>query len=100
MLEPLAREPSLVSFSISIKNHIILNGFHVCLYPGLVSGLLSSSYDIYCTVYSIQCNGCTACSLYVWLSGWAKPKQKLSLNGYKTQNSKLNIENKILKTQI
>ena len=56
ILEPPATEPSLVSFSISNQNHITVHGFHICLHPWLVSGLLSSSYGTQCTVYSIQCD--------------------------------------------
>merc|ERR1712081_75721 len=40
----IAREPSLVSFSISTQNHITVHGFPVGLHPWLVSGLQSPSY--------------------------------------------------------
>ena len=49
---------------------------------------------------SMQCNVCTAYSSFVRISGLAKPEQKLSLNAFQTQNSKLNIENKKFKAQI
>ena len=65
ILEQPAREPSLVSFSISNQNHITVHGFHLGLHSWLVSGLLSPSYGTQCTVYSIQCNVCTVYSLFV-----------------------------------
>ena len=79
--KPPAREPSLVSFSISNQNHITVHGFHVGLHPWLVSGLLSPSYGTQCTVYSIQCH---VCIVYSVLSRLSNPKPRL---GFKNNNT-------------